>query len=86
MAAVVPFLAELLVKLGLFFVSYAGLQAAANALIAHGVAGFGGLPAVALQLAGIAGLDKALNIVVSAVIARISFNAAGKSLRFGGAS
>lgn len=86
MAAIVPFLVELLAKLGLFFVSYAGLQAAANALIAYGVAGFDGLPAVALQLAGIAGLDKALNIVVSAVIGRVAFNAAGKSLRFGGAS
>lgn len=84
MQALIFIVLEILAKLGIFFISYKGLSYASNEAISYIVSNFGGLPASAAGLLGLSQTDTAINIILSATVAKFSLQFAGKRLGFGG--
>lgn len=84
MQALVFVILEILAKLGIFFISYQGLSYASNEAIGYITSSIGGLPASAVGLLGLSQTDTAINIILSATVAKFSLLAAGKRLGFGG--
>lgn len=63
-----PVMARWLAAMGLSLVTVAGLTAAYAALKAQLIANVGGMPAAAVQLAGLFGIWEALGIVLGAFV------------------
>ena len=66
LAMVRPLLAKIFVSLGLGLITYVGVQAAFDKVVNLAVSNISGLPPQASALAGLAGIDTALGIVIGA--------------------
>lgn len=84
MQAILFVILEILAKLGIFFISYQGFTYATNEAIAYITSNIAGLPATAVGLLGLSQTDTAINIILSATVAKFSLQAVGKRLGFGG--
>jgi hypothetical protein len=71
---------RVMTTLGLGFVSYAGLNALASAVVNNVNASYGGLSGVTLALLTMSGFTTALNIITSSIITRASLMAVKKMM------
>ncbi len=70
--------ARVLTSLGIGFISYGAVSAAANALITNFSSQWDSLGVVTLNLVSLAGFPTALGWIVGAIIARLSINSISK--------
>jgi len=77
------FLQRLLVGSGLTLLTAATLAPMVDSLLAAAVSSLSSLPAAALQLALLSGVGQAMNILGSALVARVALNAASKFVGVG---
>lgn len=71
LSLVQPIIARILVALGFSLVSFVGMGAVLDQVIAASVGAWGGLPSQMLALAGLAGIGQALGIIMGAVLTRM---------------
>lgn len=74
-AAAGPIVKQVLVSLGIGFISYAGLMLVVEGVIEHVQTSYGQLPAAAAALASLLGVDTALGIMLGAMVARATYAA-----------
>lgn len=68
-------LKKVLFGAGIGVASYAFFNSLINMYIDRAINNLGGIPASAIQLLGLFGLDKALSVIIGALVIRASINA-----------
>lgn len=63
---------QVLIALGIGFVTFTGISTGFEALHAFAVSSWGALPASVLQVMGLVRIDQALNLIISAAAARFT--------------
>lgn len=76
-----PLVARILLSLGFAVVTFVGMDLVVNELISRAQTAYGSMPAMMLQLAGLAGIGQALSIITGAVLTKVAILAMQKSTR-----
>jgi len=75
---VTPLVKKVLIALGFGVVTYAAMTPLINSVISSAQSAFGGITGAVAGLAGLAGIPEVLGIFAGALVARVSFIAAGQ--------
>lgn len=73
LAIVAPILTQIITSLGVGLVTFVGIDLLLNTVLKHAAAAFSAAPSFAVQIMGMAGFDKALNLIVSAYMIKLTF-------------
>lgn len=82
LALVTPILGRLMVALGASLVTYIGVTEGIRTLIDHAKTAYSGLPSAVLGLAGLAGVNEGLGLILGALVARAALWAIGNSTKW----
>lgn len=78
LAAAWPIAKKVLVMLGIGMITYSTITPLVNSVIAAAQSNFGQMTGAALQLCSLGGIPQVMGIISGALVARVSFIAAGK--------